>query len=445
MRPLLVIALPVIFATAPSAATFILGTEHVSLTSQPRITLKDDTVLGPFNLSVPVDHFHNETRYEPHSNGTFPLRYWINKKHYRPGGPVFLLASGETTGEDRLGYLDHGIIAMFAEATHGLGLVLEHRYYGTSFPVANVSIPNLRFLSTEQALADTAFFAEHVTFPDLEHEELGPTDVPWIAFGGSYAGAFAAFLRKLYPDVFWGAVSSSGVTQAIVDYWEYYEAARRYAPADCADVTATLTEIAGCQKCLPRRDVKKCFAVRGNERWQRVDLDQGMERSWFWQVCTEWGYFQTGSGAPADQKPLVSRLIDLNYTSLPCREAFNITTLPDVERINKHGGFGFSYPRVAIVDGEADPWRAATPHRIGLPERQSTTEEPFLLMGGGAVHHWDENGISGKDAREGYGESLPPSEVKRVQEAELAFVKTWVEAWSEAKTAKEDESFSLEL
>lgn len=35
---------------------------------------------------------------------------------------------------------------------------------------------------------------------------------------------------------------------------------------------------------------------------------------------------------------LISRLIriDLDYTSIVCREAFNITTLPQVERINRH-------------------------------------------------------------------------------------------------------------
>lgn len=146
-----------------------------------------------------------------------------------------------------------------------------------------------------------------------------------------------------------------------------------------------------------------------------------------------WGYFQTGSGVPAGQKPLISRLVDLDYSSIPCREAFNITTPPDVDRINKHGGFNITYPRLAIVDGEADPWRAATPHRIGLDERKSTTSEPFLLIGGGAVHHWDENGVkesSSKVLRDG---ALPPREVKRVQDEEIRFVQAWVDEWRAQK------------
>ena len=36
---------------------------------------------------------------------------------------------------DRLPYLQKGIVAQLAEATNGLGVVLEHRYYGDSFQI----------------------------------------------------------------------------------------------------------------------------------------------------------------------------------------------------------------------------------------------------------------------------------------------------------------------
>lgn len=60
------------------------------------------------NLSVPVDHFHNETLYEPHSNATFNLRYWFDASNYKPGGPVIVLQSGETSGVGRLPFLQKG-------------------------------------------------------------------------------------------------------------------------------------------------------------------------------------------------------------------------------------------------------------------------------------------------------------------------------------------------
>ena len=59
-------------------------------------------------FSTPIDHFHNESRYAPHSNGTFNMRYWFDATHYKAGGPVIALMSGEDTGDDRLPFLSQG-------------------------------------------------------------------------------------------------------------------------------------------------------------------------------------------------------------------------------------------------------------------------------------------------------------------------------------------------
>jgi hypothetical protein len=89
----------------------------------------DPALLYPaYNLSVPVDFFHNDTRYEPHSNDTFNLRYWFDTSNYKPGGPVFVLLAGETSGEGRLPFLQKGIVAQVTAATGGVGVILEHRY-----------------------------------------------------------------------------------------------------------------------------------------------------------------------------------------------------------------------------------------------------------------------------------------------------------------------------
>lgn len=128
---------------------------------------------------------------------------------------------------------------------------------------------------------------------------------------------------------------------------------------------------------------------------------------------------------PADKLPLISRLVDLNYTSIVCREAFNISTPSDVEAINKYGGFGISYPRLAIIDGEKDPWRAATPHAIGQPDRPNTASEPFILIKDG-VHHWDENGLFPNETTP----ELPPQPVAETQEIEVMFVKEWLLEWA---------------
>ncbi|KAF3767285.1 hypothetical protein M406DRAFT_61235 [Cryphonectria parasitica EP155] len=500
----------------------------------------DPSLLYPaYNLSVPIDHFHNDSIYEPHTNGTFNLRYWFDASHYQEGGPVIVLQSGEDSGVDRLPYLQKGIVSILANATGGLGVILEHRYYGTSFPTPDLSTENLRFLTTDQALADMAYFAKHVQFEGLEDFDLSPSSVPYIAYGGSYAGAFVAFLRKLYPDIYWGAVSSSGVTEAIYDYWQYYEAAQLFAPGDCATNTQKLTNVVdniligknGTDYVQQLKDVfglgnvtrsddfadaisggiaglqntnwdpavndttygTYCNALSsttllynntaskqsevvallqaagyGNETaaltgpllnyigfvndevvspcaeegvtqdecltnynstfYELDDISQTW-RSWPYQYCFEWGYLQTGSGVPKDQLPLISRLLNLEFESVICKEAFNITTPSKIERINQWGGFNISYPRLAIIGGEHDPWRQATPLAIGLPERNSTTDEPVHLIPD-AVHHWDENGLFPNETTA----TLPPATIKDVHADEVQFVKAWVEEWKQAKS-----------
>ena len=165
----------------------------------------DPSTLYPaYNISVPVDHFHSEPMYEPHSSDTFDLRYFFDATYYKPGGPVIVLESGEDDATDRLPFLQKGIVHQLAQATGGIAVVLEHRYYGTSFPTPDLSTENLRFLTTQQALADTKYFARHVVFEGLEDHSLTAPYTPYIAYGGSYAGAFVAFLRKTYPNTFFG-------------------------------------------------------------------------------------------------------------------------------------------------------------------------------------------------------------------------------------------------
>lgn len=128
---------------------------------------------------------------------------------------------------------------------------------------------------------------------------------------------------------------------------------------------------------------------------------------------------------PEDKLPLVSRVLTLDYASVLCRQLFNITTRPDVESINKLGGFNLSYPRLAFIAGAQDPWRQASPHAIGLEPRPSTESEPFILIDPG-VHHWDENGVRNETQRRA---GLPPKQVAEVQQQEVDFVKAWLKEW----------------
>ncbi|RXK38184.1 hypothetical protein M231_04558 [Tremella mesenterica] len=183
-------------------------------------------------FTQPVSHF------DPTITDTFCQRYWIDASSYEEGGPVFVLDGGETSGEDRLLFLKQGILQILSNATNGLSIVLEHRYYGESQPVPSLTTDNLRFLNNEEALEDSAEFIRNFKIPSdvlkLSDEGiLQPDRTPWIYYGGSYAGARAAHMRVGYPDIVYGAIGSSAVTHAQVDFHQYYDPIKHYASSDC--------------------------------------------------------------------------------------------------------------------------------------------------------------------------------------------------------------------
>lgn len=142
----------------------------------------------------------------------------------------------------------------------------------------------------------------------------------------------------------------------------------------------------------------------------------------------------TGSGTPKHLKALVSRAVTREYAAWPCKNHFNLTEPPNLDAINKYGGFNFSHSRLAFIDGKQDPWRAASPHADGQPwqSRKSTISEPFILLDWG-VHHWDEYGVR-KGAEE---EGLPPPQVVDVQQQMVHFVGEWLKEFKAEKAEQE--------
>jgi Serine carboxypeptidase S28 len=82
----------------------------------------------------------------------------------------------------------------------------------------DLSTENLRFLSSEQALADLAYF---ITSMNAKYNLTDNNR--WIAFGGSYPGSLAAWLREKYAHLVHGSISTSGPLLAKVDFREYFE------------------------------------------------------------------------------------------------------------------------------------------------------------------------------------------------------------------------------
>jgi len=85
-------------------------------------------------------------------------------------------------------------------------------YYGISFS-RNLNTDNLKYLSSEQALADAAEFIMYIK----KHHSI-PYTSKVITFGGSYGGSLSAWMRMKYPHLVHAAVSSSGPLLAKVDF-----------------------------------------------------------------------------------------------------------------------------------------------------------------------------------------------------------------------------------
>uniref|UniRef100_A0A7S3VQE0 Lysosomal Pro-X carboxypeptidase n=1 Tax=Dunaliella tertiolecta TaxID=3047 RepID=A0A7S3VQE0_DUNTE len=154
-----------------------------------------------------LDHFN----WEPPAlcAPTYQQRYYVcGKQYWKPNdlgdpGPIFLYAGNEA---DVLLYLNNsGLMWENAPKFGALLVFAEHRYYGKSMPSCSTknNPRNLQYLTAEQAMAD---YTELIW--ELKHS-LNATSSPVIAFGGSYGGMLAAWMRMKYPATIDGAIAAS--------------------------------------------------------------------------------------------------------------------------------------------------------------------------------------------------------------------------------------------
>jgi len=152
--------------------------------------------------------------FDPQNLNTYEQRYYVNNEYYTPGSPIFLFLAGEwTITPYRMNYsLMHD---MAGELNGGI-FYLEHRYYGESRPTPNVTDENLRFLTPEQALADTAHFVNHI-----RRTVAGAVNSNIILNGGHYSASLAIWFRQRYPHLTTGVWASSAPLPSIVDFAEF--------------------------------------------------------------------------------------------------------------------------------------------------------------------------------------------------------------------------------
>lgn len=262
-----------------------------------------------YTFQQPIDHFPDNDMYQPHTNATFAQRYVFDASYYKPGGPVFLYVGGETSIENRLSNIETGIIQILMNATGGLGVIIENRYYGESYPYLDLSTDFLAYLTNSQTIADFAYFAQHATFEGINATLTAP-NTPWIMYGGSLAGAQTAFTLKTYGDIIYGGIAASQVLNVSLEYPQWYHPVQKYGPSDCvasindivdkfdglvaANNTAGIEElkaIFGLESLTDLRDFAKTINYPvGNvfdyptSTWQELIWTD--DESQFWEFCS---------------------------------------------------------------------------------------------------------------------------------------------------------------
>ena len=158
-------------------------------------------------------------------------RFWVNMDEYEEGGPALIMIGGE--GEANPQWLNYGVWYSIAKENRAAMFLLEHRFYGQSWPTEDMSTENMKYLSSRQGLEDLATF---MTAMSSTYNLTGP----WVSFGGSYPGSMSAWLKLKYPHLLAGAVSSSGPLHAQLDFPEYLGVVR-----DALDTTGP-----GCNEVI---------------------------------------------------------------------------------------------------------------------------------------------------------------------------------------------------
>ena len=429
-----------------------------------------------------LDHF------DPRNHGLWKQRWFVNDAFFlhrksadTDTAPVFLCVGGEGPALTAAVVTQHNVhcsnMVSLAEKHEALVVAVEHRFYGESMPLNNLSNGALAYLSSLQALADLANIHQEVS----RLYGLSRKRNPWIAFGGSYPGMLASFFRIKYPHLCWAAVASSAPVHAIANFQGYNDvvaesfanplvggsgACRRRIAEAFRQVGVLLGSIAGREKLT--REFRVCaaealeavenqrvfvqmlsyfFPVQGNdpacseslcnieklcaamdkgddayaalvslaaeqlsgscvdvnatkevEALLNTSSSAGGDRSWLYQTCTEFGFYQTCD--PGSQCIFVSspHLSTLKYNLNLCKTLFDVreaTTIQSIEFSNiKYGGrLPLGASRILYPSGQVDPWKASS-----ILEDIDSELEAFVVPG--ASHHFWTHPAKPSDSKE---------------------------------------------
>jgi pimeloyl-ACP methyl ester carboxylesterase len=133
--------------------------------------------------------------------------------HTSQSCPIFFYTGNE--GDIWTFYRNTGwMTGPLAKNFSALVVFAEHRYYGESFPGDKATAfqdGNGKHLTVEQTLLDYVMLLKKIK------ADYNAEDKAVIAFGGSYGGMLAAWMRMKYPMHVQGAIAASAPVMAFKD------------------------------------------------------------------------------------------------------------------------------------------------------------------------------------------------------------------------------------
>ncbi|KAK7960937.1 hypothetical protein PG988_012151 [Apiospora saccharicola] len=209
------------------------------------ISLLQDTELLGINGTNGWGTFDQQLDHSDPSKGTFEQRYWYGTQFWKgPGSPIILTTPGEQAADGfNVTYTtEKRLSGLMAKKMGAAVIVLEHRYWGGSSPFKELTVKNLQYLTLDNSLKDLTYFAKNFDPPFDNSGKSHPAKAPWVYTGGSYSGALAGWLERLEPGTYWAYYGTSGVVEALADFYTYYTPAMEAAPKNCTKDLTALTD-----------------------------------------------------------------------------------------------------------------------------------------------------------------------------------------------------------
>lgn len=374
-----------------------------------------------------VDHFNtSDTR-------TFKQRYWVSSYGSADNAPVIYYICGESRCE-----APSGFAVTIAKELDAKIVTLEHRYYGDSIPTPTYSAGDLKYLSVDEALADFSEFQKYamkewgftgpwitiggsypgalsayyrLTFPKLAAGALASSapvearakfeeydyDVATVIDDACLANikkAVDVIEDKLKTDSTRAAVKKTFESEKVTDDVDFL-----YIVADMAAASIQYGQRVGF--CSELADAKttdkmiKAYADSGLRMFSELGItpmqdtpqgnlsenpkdytDAGM-RQWYYQSCTEFGYWQVAYHDPKYSSR--SPRIDLAYHDGICDRMFGIKHSVDTSYINKtyfQPILDGKASQILFTNGSDDPWKylSISDERGNIPSTVNAAE-----------------------------------------------------------------------